>query len=124
MAVDRIETAIEKLTAISNDLKTMIAVHDQRINHQEKETTIINETLEKRREELNNHLKDVYDTMRDEDSKIIDELSVMRKEASEQHKTLSEKISQLEKYIWLAIGGITIISFLMSHGVKILSLIK
>ena len=124
MAVDRIESAIEKLTTISNELKTMIAVHEQRIGQQEKETIDIHQTIEKRREELNIQLKDVYDTMRDEDNKIIQELIAMRKEASEQHKTLSDKISQLEKYVWMSVGGFTIITFLITHGHKFLAFIK
>lgn len=124
MPVDRIESAIEKLTAISNDLKTIIAVHDQRINQQEKETMIINDTIEKRREELNTQLKDVYNTMRTEDSKIITELTVMRKEANDQHKTLSYKISQLEKYVWMAVGAGFLVSILTSHGYKIVNLLK
>ena len=124
MAVDRIESAIEKLTTISNELKTMIAVHEQRIGQQEKETIDIHQTIEKRREELNIQLKDVYDTMRDEDSKIIQEIIEMRKEATEQHKTLTDKISQLEKYVWMSLGGFTIITFLLTHGHKFLALIK
>ena len=124
MAVDRIESAIEKLTTISNELKTIIAVHEQRIGQQEKETIDIHQTIEKRREELNIQLKDVYDTMRDEDSKIIQEIIEMRKEATEQHKTLSDKISQLEKYVWMSVGGFTIITFLITHGHKFLAFIK
>ena len=124
MAVDRIESAIEKLTTISNELKTMIAVHEQRIGQQEKETIDIHQTIEKRREELNIQLKDVYDTMRDEDSKIIQEIIEMRKEATEQHKTLADKISQLEKYVWMSVGGFTIITFLITHGHKFLAFIK
>lgn len=124
MAVDRIESAIEKLTTISNELKTIIAVHEQRIGQQEKETIDIHQTIEKRREELNIQLKDVYDTMRDEDSKIIQEIIEMRKEATEQHKTLTDKISQLEKYVWMSVGGFTIITFLITHGHKFLAFIK
>jgi conjugal transfer/entry exclusion protein len=124
MAVDRIESAIEKLTTISNELKTIIAVHEQRIGQQEKETIDIHQTIEKRREELNIQLKDVYDTMRDEDSKIIQEIIEMRKEATEQHKTLADKISQLEKYVWMSVGGFTIITFLITHGHKFLAFIK
>ena len=124
MAIDRIESAIEKLTTISNELKTIIAVHEQRIGQQEKETIDIHQIIEKRREELNIQLKDVYDTMRDEDSKIIQEIIEMRKEATEQHKTLADKISQLEKYVWMSVGGFTIITFLITHGHKFLAFIK
>jgi hypothetical protein len=71
---DRIESAIEKLTSISIDLKTMLAVHEQRISVQEQTTDNLQDTVEKRREELDIKLKDVYDTMREQDNNILQEI--------------------------------------------------
>jgi len=117
---DRIEAAIEKLTAISSDLKSMLAVHDQRITQQEKTTDELHETVERRREELDGKLKDVYDTMRDQDNNVLKEIAELRRESAEAHKFLTNKINQLEKYIWLAIGGAFvaswIISFIFNYG--------
>lgn len=110
-ASDRVEAAIEKLTSISSDLKLMIAVHDQRIGQQEKNTEMINTYLEKRREEMDTKLKDVYDTMRQQDNSVLEEIAKLRKESSEQHNILSSKINQLERYIWVAIGGGTIFTW-------------
>ena len=104
-AEDRIEAAIEKLTVISSDLKSMLAVHEQRISQQEKVSENLETVVEKRREELDIKLKDVYDTMREQDNNILQEIAKLRAESSEQHKTLSNKINQLERFIWLAIGG-------------------
>lgn len=102
---DRIETAIEKLTTISAELKSMLAVHEQRIDRQEKTTESIQVVVEKRREELDVKLKDVYDTMREQDNNILQEISKMRAESQEAHTKLTAKIAQLEKFIWMAVGG-------------------
>jgi len=115
MAFDRIEAAIEKLTTISSDLKSMLAVHEQRILQQEKVSTNLETVVEKRREEFDIKLKDVYDTMRDQDNNILEEIAKLRTESLEQHKTLSNKINQLEKYIFIAIGGATVITFIVSN---------
>jgi chromosome condensin MukBEF ATPase and DNA-binding subunit MukB len=117
-AADRIEAAIEKLTTISSDLKSMLAVHEQRITQQEKVSTNLETVVEKRREELDIKLKDVYDTMRDQDNNILEEISKLRSESSEQHKTLSNKINQLEKYIFMAIGGATAITFVLTNFIN------
>lgn len=111
---DRIETAIEKLATVSVELKSMLAVHDQRLNQQEKITGNIEVTVEKRREELDVKLKDVYDTMREQDNHILIEIAALRKESTEQHNILSGKINQLERYIWTAIGGGIVITWLVS----------
>ena len=102
---DRIEAAIEKLTTIAIDLKAMIAVHDQRLGQQEKIIDTINAYLEKRREEMDNKLKEVYGTMREQDNSILSEITKLRSESTEAHKQLTDKINQMERYIWLAIGG-------------------
>ena len=112
---DRIEAAIEKLTTVSADLKQMLAVHEQRISQQEKESDELHDVVEKRREELDSKLKDVYDTMREQDSGIIAEIAKLRKESSEQHQVLSSKINQLEKYIWMAIGGGMVITWILTN---------
>jgi DNA anti-recombination protein RmuC len=114
-STDRIDVALEKLTEISGELKAMIAVHEQRLNQQEKETDEIHHTLEKRRDEVDIKLKDVYDTMRDQDNNIIECLNQLRKESTDQHKSLNEKIGKLEKFIWVAIGGGMVLVWLLSN---------
>lgn len=120
---DRIEAAIEKLTSISGELKTMIAVHEQRITNQEKNSDDIHNTLEQRRLELDAHLVKVYDTMRDQDKSIVEEIAKLRKESTEQHNILSTKINQLEKYIYLAIGGGMVITWLLTNAVNFFKII-
>ena len=112
---DRLETAIEKLTTVSADLKAMLAVHEQRITQQEKYSDDLHDTVEKRREELETKIKDVYDTMRQQDNIVIDEISKLRKESAEQHNFLSSKIAQLEKFIWMAIGGGIVVTWFLSN---------
>ena len=114
---DRIEAAIEKLTVVSADLKAMLAVHEQRISKQEKESDELHYVVEKRREELDIKLKDVYDTMRQQDNSILEEITKLRKESSEQHINLSNKINQLEKFIWMAIGGGMVVTWALTNVV-------
>ena len=65
--MDKIEDAISRLTTISADLQKMLAVNEQRLIQQEKQVTSLEEVIEKRREESELKLKDVYDTIRVED---------------------------------------------------------
>jgi hypothetical protein len=123
LASDRVEAAIEKLTDVSVELKQMIAVHDQRISQQEKETDILELKFEKRRELMDNKIDEVYNTMRDQDNNILAEITKLRKESSDQHNVLSGKIAQLEKFIWTAVGGGIVITWLLTNAVNYLKLI-
>jgi hypothetical protein len=112
---DRIEAAIEKLTSVSADLKAIMAVHEQRIIQQEKETINLDLKFEKRRELMDDKINDVYNTMRDQDNGILAEITKLRSESTEQHNILSSKINQLEKFIWMAIGGGMVLTWVLTN---------
>ena len=84
----------------------------------------LEEVIEKRREESDIKFKDVYDTMRSEDNKILTELNNMRKEAQEQHTKLNEKITEIDKKLWMYTGGISVIVFILTHTDSILKFLK
>ena len=100
-----LEAAIERLTEISSDLKIMIAVQEQRITQHEKQAEAVEIKLEKRREELDVKLKDVYDTIRSQDQAILIEIKAIREEHNKHYECLNEKFNTIQKVIWMAIGG-------------------
>ena len=63
MQLDRIDSIIDKLTEVSTDLKSMLAVHEERINRQEKETDDLHIIMEKRRVEVDTKIDDIYGVM-------------------------------------------------------------
>lgn len=119
----RIEDAIDKLTEISADLNKMLAVQEQRLSQQERSMGIIEDMVEKRREEYDKKIQNVYDVMRVEDTKILEELEEMRKEQKDQHKALSDKMTAVEKIIWTYLGGFSVVVFLITYGPKILEVV-
>ena len=121
--MDKIEDAISRLTTISADLQKMLAVNEQRLIQQEKQVTSLEEVIEKRREESELKLKDVYDTIRVEDKNILEELNRMRTEANLQHEKLSIKITEMQKVIWIYMGGFALIAFLISYGGTIIKIL-
>jgi DNA repair exonuclease SbcCD ATPase subunit len=104
-AITRIESAIERLTDISSDLKSMIAVQETRISQHEKQAEAVEIKLEKRREELDTKLKDVYDTIRRQDQAILIEIKAIREEHNKHYECLNEKFNTIQKFIWMSIGG-------------------
>lgn len=121
---DRLEDAIERLTNISADLNKMLAVQEQRLSHQEKITGLISDMVEKRREEYDKKLENVYDVMRAEDNKVIKELEMMRSEQKKQHDEISKKLTAMEKIIWVYMGGFTVLVFLITNGSVFLKMFK
>jgi hypothetical protein len=106
-----LEAAIERLTEISSDLKIMIAVQEQRITQHEKQAEAVEIKLEKRREELDIKLKDVYDTIRSQDQAILTEIKAIREEHNRHYECLNEKFNTIQRVIWMAIGGGVVVGY-------------
>jgi chromosome segregation ATPase len=118
--LDRLESAISRLTDISIDLKAMIAAHESRLNQSEKDTGVIFKLLEDRRKETDTKVDEIYTHMNDKDDKILLELKAHREASAKEHEALSKRINSIEKYIWIAIGGAAVISAIMPYVIKIM----
>ena len=68
---DKIDAWMQRLTEVSVDLKSMLAVHEQRLSQVDKQSDYLEERVEKRRVELDHKVDDIYNTMRDQDNKIL-----------------------------------------------------
>ena len=112
---DRIESAIVRLTEISSDLKSMIAVNDTKIAKQEKETESLADKFEKRRDLMDEKIKDIYETINKKDDRILAEIKAIREEHNKHYTCLNEKISSIQKYVWLSIGGVTMFTWLFFY---------
>ena len=97
----RIEDAIAKLTEISSDLNKMVAVHELRLTNQEKATDTIELILEKRRDEFETKINELYDSTKDS------------------HDKLFERVINQEKMMYTYMGGFSVIAFSMAYWDKI-----
>ena len=113
--IDRMEAVLERLVEVSNDIKRMLAVHEEKLDRHEKYQDYIENLLESRRKDLDTKIDAVYNTMRSQDNGILEEIKKMREESHMQYDKLNDKISKMEKYIWVAIGATTAVSWFISY---------
>ena len=115
----RLEIAIDKLSEIVISCKQMLAQQEQKLQKAEQTDDDIFITLESRRKEWDNDLKDLHSRistqareLRDSqyhlESKLLNEIRMVRTQ-------LSERVGVLEKWRWLIIGGSIIIGLLISN---------
>ena len=115
----RLEIAIDKLSEIVISCKQMLAQQEQKLAKAEQTDDDIFITLESRRKEWDNDLKELHSRittntreLRDNqyqlESKLLNEIRMVRTQ-------LSERVGVLEKWRWLIIGGSIIIGLMMSN---------
>lgn len=124
--VSKIDTSIEKLTQVSNDIGKLLAVHDERIN-----------TIEKVNDRMDTEVRDLHSRITTTTREICDKIDQMEnmlegklKEHSEasiaQYKdiikgndinidNLVNRVEVLERWRWFVIGSATIVGYLLAN---------
>ena len=87
--VDRLDVTIEKLTEVSTTVSQLLAVQGNRLEFQEKVAERLQELVEKRRQEMDASLKevyarvekieaDIYKEMEEYNDSVLDEIKSLR----------------------------------------------
>ena len=83
----RIDAAIEKLSEVNTTVSRMLAVHEERISKQEEVDTVLFTKIDKLRDKM------------DRD-----------------HDLVLQRIRQLEKRVWMAVGGLAVLTFVINNN--------
>lgn len=123
--VDRLDVTIEKLTEVSTTVSQLLAVQGNRLEFQEKVAERLQELVEKRRQEMDASLKDVYarvekieadiyKEMEEYNDSVLDEIKSLRADGAQQHKDMNDRIGRFERWMWTCVGGGSILVFLLN----------
>ena len=115
----RLEIAIDKLSEIVISCKQMLAQQEQKLAKAEQTDDDIFITLESRRKEWDNDLKELHSRITTNSRELrehqVRSEQTMLNELRAMKTQLSERVGVLEKWRWLIIGGSIIIGLMMSN---------
>lgn len=83
----KIDAAIEKLSEVNTTVSRMLAVHEERITKQEEVDTILFAKIDKLRDKMDSD-----------------------------HDSVLQRLRGLEKRVWMAVGGLAVLTFLMNNN--------
>ena len=106
---NRLDTAIDKLTDVSTSIKSMLAVHEEKIQQQEKLDEIIFNKLKDREEEIDSVYRDLQREINLIEKRLINEIKSLRND-------VGPRIGVLEKWRWLIIGGSIVLGWVLSKN--------
>jgi septation ring formation regulator EzrA len=123
--VDRLDATIDKLTDISNSVSSLLAVHETKLTSQEIVSKQLTDLVETRRvenddkiqllhERISSGEREIKEKIDDQYDELMMEFKEMRQEASTQHANLSTRITSMEKWQWVVIGGATVIGSIIT----------
>lgn len=123
--VDRLDATIDKLTDISNSVSSLLAVHETKLTSQEIVSKQLSDLVETRRVETDDKIqllherissgeREIKEKIDDQYDELMVEFKEMRQEAASQHANLNTRITDMEKWQWVVIGGATVIGTLIT----------
>ena len=90
--VSRLDSAIEKLAEVNNNVSRMLAVHEERITKQE-----------------------------EIDSVLFDKIDKLRDKMDSDHDSVTKRLSLLERKLWIGIGALgTVLILTNPQSIKVL----
>ena len=115
----RVETAIEKLTEITISLKGMLVQQETKLAKAEETDNDIFITLESRRLEWDNDLKDLHSRITTNSRELrehqVQSESKMLYELRNLRQQLDNRVAVLEKWRWIIVGGSIIVGLMVSN---------
>ena len=106
----RLDTAIEKLTEVSNCINRMLAVHEERLSQQE-------ESQHRAEQEFTSDIKELHSRITTNTKEIMGAATQQHKEHTEAIQRLRDDIARrvgvLEKWRWIIIGGSIVFGFVI-----------
>ena len=106
----RLDTAIEKLTEVSNCINRMLAVHEERLSQQE-------ESQHRAEQEFTSDIKELHSRITTNTKEIMSAATEQHKEHTEAIQKLSDnlhnRVGVLEKWRWIIIGGSIVFGFVI-----------
>ena len=122
---EKLDTAIDKLTDISGSIKSMLAVHEEKLSKQEDIDKAIFNLIESRRVEFDNNYKELHARINKIHQELTDEIEMSEKRLMCEIKTLNVnldgRIGVFEKYRWIIIGAAIVLGLSMP---QIMSIVK
>ena len=124
LLVDRLDITIDKLAEVSAGVSKLLAVHELKITSQEEMQRETANLVEKRRAETESKVemlharissgeRELQSMIDDSQDKIMEELKEMRMQSAAQHKAMSDRITKMEKWMWMVVGGSIVVGLLL-----------
>jgi len=105
----RLDTAIDRLTDVSSSIKSMLAVHEEKIQRQEKIDEVIFDKLKDRAEEITDVYRELKKDIELSEKRLLIEIKSLKND-------IGSRVGMLERYKWVIMGGAIVIGWILSKN--------
>jgi predicted nucleic acid-binding Zn-ribbon protein len=107
----RLDTAIDKLTDVSSSIKSMLAVHEEKIQQAEKTDEVIFEKIKDRADEIDSVYRELQREINQVERRLLIEIKALRND-------IGSRVTMLEKLKWVLFGAAIVVIAILSKDVS------
>lgn len=124
---EKFDTTIDKMQEIAVNLSRMVSLQEQRLENQERISKEVQNTLEMRRIEHNNDIKELHsritttnrdltEKIEETEKKILDELHAIRQEMKHEKTSFVERLGKVEMWKYTVIGAVIVMTWILARA--------
>jgi chromosome segregation ATPase len=106
---NRLDTAIDKLTDVSTSIKSMLAVHEEKLQQSERIDDVIFSKLKERADEIDTVYRELQRDLNLVEKRLLNEIKALRND-------MGPRLGLLEKWKWLIVGGSIVVGWTVSKN--------
>ena len=113
--VAKLDTSLEKIAEVSNNISRLLAVHDERINNIEKNADNRDLEIKDLHVRITSQTKEIFDKLDHIETRLEDRIKALEKSIKGDHAKIDGRVLVLEKWRWYLLGAAAIIGYLVSY---------
>jgi peptidoglycan hydrolase CwlO-like protein len=113
--VAKLDTSLEKIAEVSNSISRLLAVHDERINNIEKNADNRDLEIKDLQTRITTQTKEIFDKLDHMETRMEDQIKALEKSIKDEQSKIDTRVLVLEKWRWYLLGAAAIIGYLVSY---------
>lgn len=133
--VTKLDSSLEKISEVSNNIGRLLAVHNERLDQLEKTSDQRSDDIKELNQRISNQTKEIVEKITCLEKTMEDRLRANSSELKKQHQdiqkeiqsdmaTLDNRLGILERWRWYIIGGAAAIGYLIGNLADIVKFLK
>lgn len=113
--MDKLESAIQTITEINQNISRLLSVHEEKIDNNNKTDEIIFDKIKRLEQKNTEEHQKVIDKLEKFEKNLTDNYNEGKKENENEIQVLKNKIADITKFRWTIVGGLTVAVFIFTN---------
>jgi len=128
--LNKLETALDKIADVSNNIGQILAVHEQRLKDGEVHFEELRKDMDEAEDKFDDEVKDLHSRlttntreieqkMSNEIDKVLEAIKDLKSHLGDKQSKLEDRLTALERWRWILLGIVLAGGVLLGNGVNL-----